>query len=335
MITTLYLATAQGLAIVSGSGQHWRGRMALAGIQLQCVTVGRFPAHWIYCGTFGQGVLISKDRGVSWFPAIGLANARVTALNVSKAETLYAGTEPGAVFVSKDEGESWQELTPLNSLPSAPTWSFPPRPETNHVQAILPAPGSSTGLYVAVEAGALVRSGDSGQTWLDRVRGGPADTHTLIASPLDSKQLFSAAGDGCFESTDAGRSWQPSNDGLKHQYCWSIAIHQSDPETMLLSASEHAFTAHGQQTAQSFVYRRVGRAPWQLAMEGLASLHRARIPVIAATPSEPHSFFLASNGVIYRSTDTGLHWEKLSIKWADDAPLTRHSLNIAVLQAQS
>ena len=53
-----------------------------------------------------------------------------------------------------------------------------------------------------------MRTFDGGRTWCDRVRGGPYDTHTAVTHPLALGRIYSAAGDGYFESTDAGDSWR-------------------------------------------------------------------------------------------------------------------------------
>jgi hypothetical protein len=63
-----------------------------------------------------------------------------------------------------------------------------------------------------------VRTFDGGRTWRDRVRGGPYDTHTALTHPLAPGRIYSAAGDGYFESTDAADSWSSPEDGLKHRY---------------------------------------------------------------------------------------------------------------------
>jgi len=55
---------------------------------------------------------------------------------------------------------------------------------------------------------------DDGRTWRDRVRGGPYDTHTAVTHPLAPGRIYSAAGDGYFESTDAGGSWRSPEDDL-------------------------------------------------------------------------------------------------------------------------
>src|SRR5687767_11441134 len=103
------------------------------------------------------------------------------------------------------------------------TWSFPPRPHTHHVRWIEADLSVADRVFVAIEAGALVRTFDGGRTWRDRVRGGPYDTHTAATHPLAPGRIYSAAGDGYFESADAGDSWRSPEDGLKHLYLVSVA----------------------------------------------------------------------------------------------------------------
>lgn len=335
MKTTLYLSTAEGLNVVTSSGDRWYGKAYLRGTQLQCVAVSQADDQSIFCGSFGQGIYSSRDGGTTWTQSPGLANSRVTALEMTAKGRLYAGTEPSALYVSDDSGSSWRELQPLDTLPSAPTWSFPPRPETHHVQAIKPVSGPRKRLLVAIEAGALVTSADGGLSWKDRVPGGPADTHSLAVNPTDPQHVCSAAGDGFFESRDGGESWQCANQGLRQTYCWSVAVSRAPAPVLLLTASEHAFTAHNQQIAKSFVYRRSATGLWELAMNGLAALSQARIPVIAAGPLEPATFYLATEGTLYRSRDSGLSWEELLVQWDERGPIRRHSLCIAVTQKAS
>ena len=165
------------------------------------------------CGTAGAGLFRSHDSGRNWEPVgPGIEHGIITAVAVSHAERaegfgiVYAGTEPSAVFRSDTGGESWVDLAGLRALPSADTWSFPPRPHTHHVRWIEADVSVADRVFVAIEAGALVRTFDGGRTWRDRVRGGPYDTHTAVTHPLAPGRIYSAAGDGYFESTDAGDS---------------------------------------------------------------------------------------------------------------------------------
>src|SRR5207248_1004427 len=113
----------------------------------------------------------------------------------------------------------------------AATWSFPPRPYTHHVRAIAGDPHAPGRLYVAIEAGALVRSDDGGATWHDRVMGGPIDSHTLATHPAAPGRVYSAAGDGFgqpgsgyLESPDGGGTWRPNGAGMAVHYCWGLAL---------------------------------------------------------------------------------------------------------------
>ena len=71
------------------------------------------------------------------------------------------------LFVSRDRGERWTELASLREIPSAPTWSFPPRPWTSHVRWIAPSPHDAALLLVGIELGGVMRSEDGGETWSD------------------------------------------------------------------------------------------------------------------------------------------------------------------------
>jgi len=200
--------------LIARHASTWTVDEHLGGRSPDCVAVDpRDPAR-VYCGTAGAGLFRSHDSGRNWEPAgPGINHPTVTAVGVGHAEQadgfgiVYAGTEPSAVFRSDTGGDSWVDLAGLRALPSADTWSFPPRPHTHHVRWIETDVSVADRVFVAIEAGALVRTSDGGRTWRDRVRGGPYDTHTAVTHPLAPGRIYSAAGDGYFESTDAGDSW--------------------------------------------------------------------------------------------------------------------------------
>jgi hypothetical protein len=315
MRTTIYLGTADGLAVIQGCSEGWFGKVCLNDKQIQCITADRTRKGIVYCGTFGDGMFRSGDGGAAWDALRNFSEPNVMALASSQSGALYAGTEPSAMYRSEDGGESWCELATLLTLPSAKSWSFPPRPETHHVQSILPDLANPARLHVAIEAGALVYSDDAGWTWCDRVSSAPRDTHCLAVHPLDPIRLHSAAGDGYFESVDGGESWRRVVDGLEHQYCWSVAISLADPKTLLLSASMSAYGAHYKEAANSIIYRRTEREGWKPVRRGLPDPQGLRIPVVAASSSEPGVFYCSAEGMVYRSEDNGLLWRKLAVDW--------------------
>src|ERR1700740_1310848 len=242
----------------------------------ECVAVDpRGPAQ-VCCGTARDGLFRSRDSGRNWEPAgPGIDLPMITAVDVGHAEQadefgiVYAGAEPSAVFRSDTGGDSWVDLAGLRSLPSADTWSFPPRPHTHHVRWIEADVRVADRVFVAIEAGALVRTFDGGRTWRARVRGGPSDTHTAVTHPLAPGRIYSAAGDGYFESTDAGDSWRSPGDGLKHHYLVGVAVDPADPDTVIVSATDGPGSAYWPGQAEAYVYRKTGLKRWELAMNSL------------------------------------------------------------------
>lgn len=330
MRTTIFLATADGLPVISGSDGDWQAKVCLEGKSVQSVAAD-LSRGIIYCGTDGDGLFQSVDRGVTWKGSTSFPSKRVMALTVSHAGTVYAGTEPSEIFRSQDQGETWHDLTTLLTLPSARTWSYPPRPRTHHVQAILCDLAKPNRLHVAIEAGALLHSDDGGETWHDRFPCSPKDTHSLAANTNYPSRLHSAAGDGYFESEDSGESWRRIVDGLEHQYCWSVAAGIAEPATLLLTASKSAYAAHFKESASSFVYRRSGSDSWREVRGGLPKAEGLLVPVVAASIIEPGVFYVSAGRELYRSADDGLQWRKVVAAW-NGKTSAEYAVNILIVE---
>lgn len=330
-MTKLYIALQEGLVVAAGQQDLWRADWHMVGLAPECVAVDPFGPERLYCGTSGNGLWRSEDEGVSWQPVgPGISHADVTAVVVSSVEQIggrgvvWAGTEPSALFRSEDGGDSWQERRGLRSLPSASTWSYPPRPWTHHVRWITPDPHRGERLLVSIEAGGVLRSRDAGQSWEDRKPQGPRDAHTLLAHPQAPDRLYAAAGDGFSspgsgyaESPDGGDSWRRFGAGLHHHYLWGMALDPHEPDTVVVSAARGPREAHQRTIAESTLYRRTAGEAWQEIRAGLPEPRGTLIPVLAANQAEPGAFYLASNRGVFRSADAGLTWERLLVPWPE------------------
>ncbi|WP_436906791.1 WD40/YVTN/BNR-like repeat-containing protein [Halosimplex marinum] len=351
--TTAYAALGDRVLVVRGGGAEptadgpdpsatddWTADERLVGRDFQCVAATPDEPDRAFAGTVESGIHRTSDGGDTWERVAPGIDDRVTALAVSPhdPDTVWAGTEPSAVYRSADGGDSWEALPSLTDLPSESEWSFPPRPHTHHVRWLEPDPGDPERLYVAIEAGALVRTDDAlaataadgadgTETWQDRPGGARYDNHTLATHPDAEGRVYTAAGDGYAQSEDGGDTWAYPQDGLDHRYVWGLAVPRADPDTVVVSAASGARNAHSVSTAEAYVYRttdagggddgaaREASTEWDLAMDGLPDPEGTVRSVLAA--ADGPTLFALNNRGLYRSADAGASWERVPLEWPD------------------
>lgn len=321
-MTTMYVAATDDLVVVPDAKGRPEAHAELEGTAPACLAADPERPEHVWCGTVRAGLWHTRDGGGTWEQVRGpLEAASVSAVAVGQG-AVYAGTDPSALYRSDDGGRSWEELRSMCEVPSAPTWSFPPRPDTSHVRWIALDPEEPGLLYVCIEAGALLRSWDGGRTWHDRTPDGPYDTHTLLVHPLAPGRLYSAAGDGFMargrgfsESRDRGDTWDRPDDGLDRNYLWGLAVDPADPDTQVVSGAPSPQAAHAAPSGDSAVYQRSAGGAWR-SVEGLPGPSGTTAPVLATEPGEHGVFYAACNRGLYRSGDRGLHWSAVPVDLA-------------------
>ena len=305
-------------ADTSGS---WARRTLLDGHRMEAVAAHPDDPQRLLVGTRDAGLHRSADGGESW-ERVGhdVLGEHVSAIasDPTDPDRFYAGTEPSRVYATGDAGSTWTPLEGLADLPSAANWAFPPRPSTHHVRWIEVDPSDPDRLYVAVEAGALLRSFDGGETWVDRVPSGPRDTHSMAMHPDEPGRAWAAAGDGFAVTEDGGDTWTNPEEGLDHRYCWSVVLDPGDPERALLSAASGARRAHTSTAAESYVYRWADpdADSWELAGAGLPHGDGMLRPVIG-TGTEPQEAWLVTNLGVWETADFGSEWQSVSVPWPE------------------
>jgi photosystem II stability/assembly factor-like uncharacterized protein len=305
-VARLYVAGGEAVVVVEDGGVE----TGLAGRGARCLAVDPGAPETIYVGTSDEGLFKSVDGGSSWEELSGIEHPRVTAVAVSPADgAVYAGTEPSALFVSRDGGSSWRELEDMRNLPSAPTWSFPPRPWTSHVRAIAPSYADPDLIVVGIELGGVLRSTDGGETWQDQRPGAQPDCHSLSAHPEAPELLYEAGGGGFARSTDFGDSWESVDEGMGLHYVWGLAVDAEDPSLIYASAASGPGRAHGGGASGAIIYRRTGNGRWQAALEGLSAFPYALCP----DPEAPGAVYAGlGDGTILRGTEEGESWEEVA-----------------------
>jgi hypothetical protein len=304
---SLLVATDREVAVIDverGTSSPAQG----IGDRPTCLAADPLVRGRAWCGTHREGVFKSDDGGRSW-RGVGLVGRLIMAITASpvQRDLVWAGTEPSEVWCSEDAGVTWRHTARLETLPSSPEWSFPPRPDTHHVRWIACHPQEPRRLWVAIEAGALVSTDDGGVTWRDRVRGGPWDTHELLIHPGAPDTLRVSAGDGYFESDDAGATWHSPRAGLEVGYLRSVAIDPGDPDVVVVSASSGPHSAYVAGRSDGRLYRRANRGRWERVGDGWPEPPATIAPLLAAG-TVPGELWAADERGIHGSEDGGKSW---------------------------
>lgn len=302
----LYAAGERAVAVIEDS----EVQLSLEGLGARCLAADPEDPETLYVGTTDEGLFKSESGGGSWERLSGVGHPRVTAVAVSPVDgAVYAGTEPSALFVSRDGGASWRELEGMTELPSAPTWSFPPRPWTSHVRAISLSYEDPQPIVVGIELGGVVRSPDGGASWEDQRPGACADCHNLAAHPGAPDRLYEAAGDGFAQSEDFGESWETVEKGMRHGYVWGLAVDVEDPTLVYASAAPGPYRAHGSGFSDAEIYRRRAHGRWETVLDGLAAFPYA----LCAHPETPGALYAGfGDGKILHSRDAGESWSEVA-----------------------
>ena len=304
-MSRMYAAADRAVAVI----ENGTVELTLEDRGARCLAVDPTDPDTMYVGTSDEGLFKSSDGGGSWERLSGVVHPRITSVAVSPIDgALYAGTEPSSLFVSRDGGESWRELEGLKNLPSAPTWSFPPRPWTSHVRSIALSPEDPALIVAGIELGGVVRSEDGGETWQDQRPGAYADCHTLATHAAAPNTVYEAAGGGFAESEDFGESWAVADTGLEHHYVWGLAADRDDPALIYVSAAAGPGQAHGSGFSDAAIYRRSSGGRWEAVADRLAEFPYA----LVADPETAGALYAGfGDGRILRSPDAGTTWDEV------------------------
>jgi photosystem II stability/assembly factor-like uncharacterized protein len=324
-MTALLVATDDDVVRIERRDDDWQASVKVTGHGAQCLAVDPRRPQTAYAGCRGAGVWRTTDGGQTWedtrLPASDVFSVAVSPVDGA----VYAGCEPSMLYRSHDGGKSWVELETLRDIPSAPTWSFPPRPWTSHVRWIAPSPHDAGRLLVGIELGGLMLSTDGGASWADHRPGARRDVHALAWHPTEPGRAFEAGGDGPAWTVDGGESWLTADDGLDRRYTWGLAVDPDDPDRWYVSAARGPGRAHRRGSSDAAIYVRHGDRSWERLDGGLPDPLDLFPYALLATGDE--LFAGLADGSIYSSEDRGESWRALRL--TGDAP-THVSAMVAV-----
>ena len=322
------VGTLRGVSVVERSrGGTWtdRGRSLE---NMHCSALIALPAsEVVVAGAHDGGLFVSHDGGDTWERRTqGLAIEHVFSLACAQHRdrtTIYAGTQPVGLFRSDDAGRSWRELPAIAHVPGREKWWFPGPGHHPHVKSLTVHPDDPRIVFAAIEQGALLKSGDGGETWreLDAYSQPDdkyyRDVHLLVISPANHDELFLTTGIGVYRSSDAGESWERlTHTGFRIGYPDHLIVSpRSNDELFLAGASADPTTWHASHRADGTVMRSEDRGrTWSAAAAGLPHGERANIEAMSMAVYDGGFTLFVGNtdGAVFASEDGARTWSPIA-----------------------
>ena len=205
-------------------------------------------------------------------------------------------------------------------------------PVGNRVTSVVSVPGQPNIYYVGAASGGIFKTTDGGVHWDPIFDGQPVSSiGSLTIAPSDPNVIWAGTGEahirshisvgtGIYKSTDAGKTWKLM--GLeKTGRIGRIVIDPKNPDIVLAAAMGHSY---GPQPERGVFRTADGGKTWDRvlfvdentgASEVVMDPSNPRILLAGMWPLEIHTWGRESGGPgsgIYKSTDGGITWKKLT-----------------------
>jgi photosystem II stability/assembly factor-like uncharacterized protein len=270
-------------------------------------------------GWFGQVIQRSDDGGRTWDTPGGGPTRSPEGFPMGESNRFVYDTSPetGSPLTT----HQWYDGTQH-------PWEF------KRVWHLEPAPDDPDTAYAGVEDAALFRTTDGGRSWheLPGLRGhgtgpqwqpgaGGMGLHTILLDPTRPGRMFIAiSAAGVFRTDDGGRTWRPTNRGLRSAYIpdqdaevghcvHRIAMHPARPDTLYMQ--KHWDVMRSDDGGEN--WREVsGDLPSDFGFPIDVHAHEPETVYVVPLKSDAERYPPEGKLRVYRSRTGGGEWEPLA-----------------------
>ncbi len=222
-------------------------------------------------------------------------------------------------------------------------------PPGNRAAAITGVPGDPLTYYLGASSGGVFKSSDGGTTWDPIFDDQPVQSIGALAVAWSDPNVVWAGtgeafirsnvsiGNGVYKSTDAGRTW--THMGLeKSGRIGRVAIDPRDPERVFVAAMGHCYgpqkergvyrTRDGGKTWEQVLFADENTGCFEIAMDmkNPRILFAGMWPIVIRTWGRTSG---GPNGGIWKSTDGGDTWKRLTGRGLPEPPIGKVGLAVS------
>ena len=232
--TTLYAATAQGIAESTDSGATWSILEATS----DPVRALAVSGSTLWAGLDNGNVMTAAEPANAWSNVYSDSGHTVWSVAADPNNAAHAfvvefdNYQSGDMFVTSDGGSSWTAA----SLPGNPP-----------AQVVVPS-ANATGTYYAGSDGGMYSSTDGGATWSEV--SGTGDVRYLYSWPGRTGVVVAGTDQGLYETTNSGSSWTSLNANITSSIINDVAVNGAELLTTVQDYSPLESTDSGSTWSQ-------------------------------------------------------------------------------------
>ena len=160
-------------------------------------------------------------------------------------------------------------------------------------------------VYADIHVGSIMRSSDRGDSWEPVTPDLYKDVHQVATCPESDRRIYANTANAVYLSEDRGQSWLHRADGMRERYGRAIAVHPTDPDCLLATAS------HGPGgDVQCQLYRSEDAGlTWTHVTEGFPTSTRKNIDTFHVAFSSEGLAWAVVEATLFVSQNRGRSWE--------------------------